>query len=233
MRKSISVAMATYNGEKYIKEQIDSILLNMNENDELVISDDGSTDQTKAIIQKYHDKRIHLIDGPHNGLKQNFANALSHTRNEIIFLSDQDDVWMKDKVNKVLKAMEEENATCVVHDALIVDKDLISKGQTFFEFRNSGSGIIKNIIRNTYIGCCMAFKRDCLEKVLPIPNTLEMHDQWIGVLNDKYGKSYFLNQPLIMYRRHGNTESKMTHQGILKMIRNRIVFIWNYFIRTK
>ena len=99
-----SIVMATYNGEQYIKEQIDSILINMKENDELIISDDGSKDKTKQIIAEYQnkDKRIKLIDGPHKGVKQNFANAIEKANGKYIFLSDQDDIWKKDKIYKVI-----------------------------------------------------------------------------------------------------------------------------------
>lgn len=233
MREAVSVAMATYNGEKYIKEQLDSILVNLQPQDEVIISDDGSRDNTKSLIESYHDQRIHLIEGPHLGVKQNVGNALSHTSHEIIFLADQDDIWMKDKIDIVLETMKKEQATCVVHDALIVDQNCHSLGKTFFEYKNGGVGIRKNIIRNTYIGCCMAFNRAVLKKALPIPDSIEMHDQWIGLLNEKYGHSFFLKEPLIMYRRHGDNASKMTHYGICKMIRNRIVFIWNFFWRTR
>ena len=206
MREAVSVAMATYNGEKYIKEQLDSILVNLQPQDEVIISDDGSQDNTKSLIESYHDQRIHLIEGPHLGVKQNVGNALSHTSHKIIFLADQDDIWLKDKIDIVLETMKKEQATCVVHDALIVDQNCHSLGKTFFEYKNGGVGIRKNIIRNTYIGCCMAFNRAVLKKALPIPDS---------------------------YRRHGDNASKMTHYGIPKMLRNRIVFVWNFFWRTR
>ena len=99
----VSVAMATYNGEKYIKEQIDSILNNLEKSDELIISDDGSKDGTIKIIQEYQkkDSRIKLYDGPKNGVKQNFANAIKNCSGEYIFLADQDDIWNDKKVEKV------------------------------------------------------------------------------------------------------------------------------------
>lgn len=85
MRPKVSVAMATYNGEKYIREQIKTILDCLEENDELVISDDGSTDNTLGIINSFNDNRIVLIDGPKKGIKQNFANAIKNTSGEYIF----------------------------------------------------------------------------------------------------------------------------------------------------
>lgn len=231
MRPKVSVAMATYNGEKYIKEQIKTILDYLEENDELVISDDGSTDNTLGIINSFNDDRIVLIEGPQKGIKQNFANAIKNTSGEYIFLSDQDDIWEKDKVTEVIKCFEKENCTLVVHDAEVVDENLNMVMSSYYSYRNSGKGIIKNIYKNTYIGCCMAFLSKAKKYVLPIPNDIEMHDQWIGILNDKYGKTYFSTKKLIKYRRHSLNNSQMNHYGIIKMIKNRLTFIVRYMER--
>jgi len=227
----VSVAMATYNGEKYIEEQIDSILVNLNENDELIISDDGSTDKTIEIIKRYIEKddRIKLYDGPHNGVKQNFANAVEKSMGKYIFLTDQDDVWMANKLEEVLNVFESNNdITLVIHNCEIVDKKLEKTNINFFEFRNSGVGIVKNIWKNTYIGCCMAFKSEMKNKILPIPNDIEMHDQWIGILNERYGKNKFLDKCLIKYRRHEDNVSQMKHYGVIKMLKNRLIFIYRF-----
>lgn len=231
MRPKVSVAMATYNGEKYIREQIKTILDCLEENDELVISDDGSTDNTLGIINSFNDDRIVLIKGPQKGIKQNFANAIKNTSGEYIFLSDQDDIWEKDKVTEVIKCFEKENCTLVVHDAEVVDENLNMVMSSYYSYRNSGKGIIKNIYKNTYIGCCMAFLSKAKKYVLPIPNDIEMHDQWIGILNDKYGKTYFSTKKLIKYRRHSLNNSQMNHYGIIKMIKNRLTFIVRYMER--
>ena len=230
----ISVAMATYNGEKYLKEQLESILVNLKENDELIISDDGSTDGTREIIYKYleNDNRIKLFDGPKNGVKQNFANAINKCSGEYIFLADQDDIWYDNKVEEVLNVFKAEmDVTLVVHNCKIVNEKLEELDKNFFEYRKSGIGIFKNILKNTYIGCCMAFKKEMKNNILPIPKDIEMHDQWIGILNEKYGNSFFLNKELLMYRRHENNVSQMKHYGIIKMIRNRVFFIMWYLKR--
>lgn len=226
----VSVAMATYNGEKYINAQINSIINNLGKNDELVISDDGSIDKTRSIIKDFQkkDNRIKFYDGPKLGVKQNFANAIEKCNGKYIFLSDQDDVWMKNKIERVLKFFEKEECLVVVHNSVIVDSNLKATGQTFFQFRNSGVGIIKNIWKNTYIGCCMAFKSSLKEKILPIPNNIDMHDQWIGVLGEKYGKNIFIDECLIKYRRHDSNVSQMSHYPLKKMIKNRFNFIKNF-----
>ena len=222
-----SVAMATYNGEKFIKEQIDTILKNMGSCDELIISDDGSTDSTIKIVKEYikKDKRIKLVKGPGKGVKQNFMNAIMNTKGKYIFLSDQDDIWDKDKIKTVDKVFEDNNCNVVVHNATIIDKELKPHKKTFFEFRKSKSGILGNIYKNKYIGCCMAFKRELIDKIVPIPDNIEMHDQWIGILGERYGKSIFVDKCLIKYRRHDNNVSKMEHYPVRIMIKNRINLI--------
>ncbi len=236
-RKQIicSVVMATYNGEKYIQEQIESILKNMTEKDELIISDDGSTDKTLQIINEFleKDSRIKLIQGPHMGVKKNFENAIINANGKYIFLSDQDDIWNKEKIKKVLQIFEKEDCTLVIHDAVIVDENLKCVNSSFFDYRKSGKGILKNIWKNTYIGCCMAFSTELKNKIIPIPQEIEMHDQWIGLINEKYGKCYFLKEKLIKYRRHSNNVSQMHHYGIKKMLKNRIVLIKKYMERIK
>lgn len=227
-----SVAMATYNGEEYIKEQINSILKNMNENDELIISDDGSSDNTRNIILEYqkNDERVKLIDGPQKGVKQNFANAIKFAQGKYVFLSDQDDIWKENKINTILDVFKKEKCTVVTHDARVINnrnEEIIS---SFFKYRNSGSGIIKNIWKNTYIGCCMSFDAKIIDKILPIPNNIEMHDQWIGILGEKEGKSVFCEEKLIDYRRHESNVSQMKHYGIMKMIKNRFILIF-YLIK--
>ena len=222
----ISVAMATYNGEKYIQEQLDSILKQLNDKDEIIISDDGSTDNTLKIIESYHDKRIKVLKGPRKGVKQNFANAICNCKGKYIFLSDQDDIWLDHKIDIVLKVFETTNCTCVVHDAQVFDSNTNEViMDSFFKFRKSRKGILKNIMKNSYIGCCMAIDKKIVDKIIPIPDDIEMHDQWIGIISEKYGNSIFINNKLIKYRRHGNNVSKMKHYGIGKMIKNRLIII--------
>ena len=225
--KRISIAMATYNGEKYLKEQLDSILLNMFDNDELVISDDGSDDTTIQTIKEYvaRDSRIKFLNGPKMGIKQNFANAIKHSSGKYIFLSDQDDVWDRNKVEKVLDVFMTSKSTCVLHNAEIVDENLLSWERTFFEFRKSQLGYFRNILKNSYIGCCMAFSSSLKDIILPIPDTIEMHDQWIGLISEKLGKNVLMNDCLIKYRRHKKNFSEMTHHSVRKMLYNRYKLI--------
>lgn len=232
----ISVAMASYNGVRYIGEQLESILKQLGECDEIIISDDGSSDGTVELIEKYQkqDERIHFVKGPGKGIKKNVENAIKNARGSYIFLADQDDIWLEQKTEHVMRAFEQNGCSLVIHDAKVFQDENTGNiiMDSFFKFRNSGSGAMKNIIKNSYIGCCMAFKSELKEVILPIPKSIEMHDQWIGVLNDyKNNNSCFLKEPLILYRRHGENNSAMTHYGIGKMLRNRIVFCICFLMR--
>ncbi len=229
----ISVAMASYNGEKYIEVQIRSILANLCEKDELIISDDGSTDRTLEIINKISDKRIRVLQGPKLGVKKNFEHAARNCSGKYIFLSDQDDVWLENKVEKMLEVFEKTGCNCVTHNAEVKNGDMTQTIiDSFFSHRKSGPGILKNIYKNRYLGCCMAFSKEIKSKILPIPNNIEMHDQWIGIICEKYGKSVFIDDKLIYYRRHDNNVSNMNHYPLFKMIRNRIVFVLEFIRRV-
>lgn len=230
-----SVAMAFYNGAKYIDEQIRSILENMEEKDELVISVDDASDGSEELLKKWVEKdlRIQVIKGPGKGVVKNFENAMRHCHGDIIFLSDQDDVWKKDKIEKIEKIFKDPKVTAVVHNAEIVDENLSPLGETTFEWRDSGAGFWKNMKKNSYIGCCMAVRRSALKRILPIPNNIWIHDQWIGLLSEQLGKVVFLEEPLIYYRRHGGNVTELTHGSITSMIKKRYHMIMEINHRVK
>lgn len=231
----ITVCMATYNGEKYIEEQLNSILSQISLNDELVISDDGSNDNTKNIINRYQKKysNIKLIDGPQKGVIKNFENALSFSKGDIIFLSDQDDIWAKEKVDKVLNEFNDPNTLLVLHDAEIIDKNGKVIEKSFYEHRGSKKGFINNIIKNSYIGCCMAFRKQLLNVSLPFPKEIEMHDWWLGLMAEQNGEISMITDKLIKYRRHGDNVSSFHHHPLKKMVKNRLYFIRQIYKRNK
>ena len=217
----ISVVMAACNGEKYLPEQLDSILSQLGENDELVVSVDPSQDRTFEILFEYaaKDARIRVLEGPGKGVIRNVENALQSSCGRLIFLADQDDVWMPDKVDKVSRTLE--HNTLVLHDAQIVDENLDEISPSFMSWRRSRKGMLANIRKNSYIGCCMAFRRELLEYILPFPENLPMHDQWIGLLAEKHGSVRLLRTPLIRYRRHGDNATKQTHANAAQMLKWR------------
>ena len=161
----ISVCMATYNGENFIKEQIDSILPQLSDDDEIVISDDGSTDKTVDIIENYGDSRIKLLKyKSFRSTIYNLENALKDSKGDVIFLCDQDDKWNEDKVNICLSYMNEYDL--IIHDAYITDSDLNITHDSFFKVNNTKYGKWQNIIKNGYHGCCMVINRNLLKAVL-------------------------------------------------------------------
>ncbi len=225
MRPSISIALAAYNGEKYLKTQLDSILPQLEDSDEIVISLDPSSDGTAALVESYGDTRIRLIEGPGKGVISNFENALSETQNDIIFLCDQDDYWAENKVQRVLEIFAETDCTLVLHDAKIVDGDMREQAPSFFALRGTRTGLLHNVLKNSYIGCCMAMRRSLLERALPFPANLPMHDQWIGLLAEKHGGVVLLPEPLLYYRRHGDNVSSDTHASFVQMIKWRLAIL--------
>ncbi len=221
----ISVCIATYNGEKYIKQQLDSILSQLSSDDEVIISDDSSTDNTLQIIQQMNDKRIVLL--PDNQFKSpifNIENALKRVKGDYIFLADQDDVWMQNKVAVVLRYLEV-NKKVVFHNAVVTGADL-EPLKKLTDWRKYVNGLLPNIIRPYYVGCCMAFHKSVLSKALPFPLKTVAHDVWIGLIGELYGGVTFIDEPLILYRRHGSNVSLVGSQST-----NSIFFMISYRIQ--
>ena len=220
----ISVALASYNGERFIDNQIASILSNLGPNDELVISDDRSSDATPAIVAHAMEKdsRIKLIQANENiGVIRNFERAIRNCKGDYIFLADQDDVWNKEKVSRVMQVFQDTNALCILHDVTIVDEFLNQVYPSFFKLRGVKKGLISNCVKNSFMGNAMAFRAEALKVILPFPRTIPMHDQWIGIVCEHYGKVEFLYEALGSYRRHSTNVTKMSHGSIESMLKKR------------
>jgi len=201
-----SVCIATYNGEKYILEQLSSILSQLDEKDEIIISDDGSKDNTLTIIQSFRDARIKLFHNtPKHGVVPNFENALRHAKGNYIFFSDQDDIWAPNKVKRCIEALQENDL--VIHNSLIMDGKGNISDIDFFSIRKSGKGYWKNLYKNSFVGSCMAFRKELLPYILPFPKHILWHDMWIGLMAEKKRKTVFIPDTLLYYRRHGNNAS--------------------------
>lgn len=221
----ISVCMATYNGEKYIKEQIDSILVQLGENDEIIVSDDGSTDNTIEIIESYQDSRIKIFRNSFKNLILNFEFTLNKAKGDFIFLSDQDDVWLLNKVEVNLDYLIKNDI--VVSNCKVVNQDLEVINKSFFQLNNSKQGLISNLIKNSYLGCCLAFRKEILGKVLPFPKNIPMHDIWLGFVSELFFKPKFIEEPLMLYRRHGANESPTGEDSPFNLCRK---FLFRYNI---
>lgn len=228
----ISVCMATYNGQKYIKRQLESILFQLSDQDEVVVSDDKSTDKTLYIISQINDKRIRVSTNiGKQGPMSNFEQALKKATGAFIFLADQDDIWLPNKVEKTLKLLMFNDL--VLSDCTVVDGHETILYDSFFRKRGSKKGFWYNLYKNSYIGCCMAFKREVLSYALPFPAHVHMHDWWIGLMVEAKGRVYFNTEPLISYVRHGNNASPTGELGysITQKIKNRAVL--SYYVAKR
>lgn len=213
----ISVCIATYNGEKYIKEQIDSILAQLNSGDEIIVSDDSSQDSTIEIIQSYNDPRIkiHPYQQFHSPVL-NFENAINKATGDYIFLCDQDDVWLPNKVELMIKSLQHNDL--VLSNCIVVDASLQVIHESFFSLNKTRKGFWVNLYKNSYIGCCMAFRKHTLKYILPFPKGIAMHDLWIGLCVEAKGSTALIQQPLLLYRRHGNNVSQSSEKSKNKFI---------------
>ncbi len=221
----ISVCIATYNGEKFIAEQLESILSQELPVDEIIISDDSSTDRTVEIIKSYSDFRITLLEN--NNFRSpifNFENALKHATGAVVFLSDQDDIWSPSKVRVMSEYLR--HYDLVISDASLIDSSCCVVEDSFYKLRNSGPGFLKNLYKNSYLGCCMAFNKNILDKSLPFPVNIPMHDMWLGMIANFSGKTLFCKEKLVYYRRHSSNASPTGGKSCYKFI-DMIAFRYN------
>ena len=236
--KTIDILMATYNGEKYLEEQIDSILGQTYKNIRLIISDDCSTDNTKNILKKYQEKEnIEIYYQKENlGYVKNFEFLLQKVENEIYMLSDQDDVWMSNKVEDTLKKLEEDNADLVFTDLEIVDENLNTIDKSFNRKMDKFRKIEKTLgkksfeyLYNNITGCTIMSKKEWINEIIPIPKNSKyvIHDSWIGLIISLKGKISYLDKPTIKYRQHGDNQvgTERTSHKYKKFSQIRELFI--------
>ena len=217
MKEKVDILIATYNGEKFIKEQIDSILNQTYQNIQLIISDDCSTDKTREILKQYeqNDKIKIFYQEKNLGYLKNFEFLLKKVESNFYMLSDQDDVWKKEKVEKSVEKLEKENLDLVFGDLEVVDENLNTIYDSFSKYKKLDKKIEKCIgsyqlqyLYNCITGCTILSKKEYLNKILPFPTTSKymVHDYWIGFIVSLYGKVGYLKEPYIKYRQHGENQ---------------------------
>ena len=236
--EQIDILLATYNGEKYLKQQIDSILSQTYSNFRLIISDDCSTDGTRKILKEYKekDKRITVYFQEKNlGYVKNFEFLLGKVENEIYALSDQDDVWLPEKIEKSIEKMQIEDSDLVFGDLEIVDENLKTINKSFNDYMHLTRKIKKcNDYNKLYLyncvtGCTILAKKKFLDKILPIPHNTKhvLHDYWIALITSIYGKISYIEEIYIKYRQHGNNQvgvEKTSYKlGDYEQIRNLFI----------
>ena len=230
----ISVCLAVHNGEKYIKPQLVSILKQLGKGDEVIISDDGSTDNSKKLIESLNDYRINVYDfkqplhQKHSNVyaAKNFENALVHAGGDYIFLCDQDDIWYDTKVAKCMEYLQ--SYDLVQHNLMEVNNEMQPLS---LHFKNGFRRHNYMVHGNSYHGCAMAFKRSVLNYALPFPDKLPLHDYWIGILVESKGKVHYMDEPLVYYRVHGNNISLYNSNSLSFKIGHRLYIIYNLILR--
>lgn len=204
----ISIAMATYNGAQFIREQLDSLAAQTRLPDELVICDDGSSDRTVAIAEEFARAAPFPVEVHRNrqnlGYSKNFEKAASLCSGELVFFADQDDVWLPEKLAVVeARFANDPDAQVVINDAWLADADLRTAGHTQRQnIRRAG-----NSDKMFVTGCCSAHRKSWQQVALPIPDGIPAHDYWINVLAVELGCARHLDNVLQLYRRHGENES--------------------------
>jgi glycosyltransferase involved in cell wall biosynthesis len=217
----ISVCMATYNGGRWIEQQLQSVLPQLDRDDEVVVVDDASSDSTVQKIKSLGDDRIRLFSNERNlGVDGTFERALSLARGSVLFLCDQDDIWLGGKVRRVMRVFEARpDVTLVMSNARIIDSAGRDVGRTYF---GNGlrfvPGVLPNLVKSRFLGCAIAVRAEMRKRFIPFPRRIPGHDLWIGLVNEAYGKTEFLSEPLIGYRRHGNNLSPEYRRGLVQMI---------------
>lgn len=235
--------MAVYNGAAYLQPQMQSILEQLRPNDEVVVVDDASQDNSLELLSNFPDSRVRVFRNDQNlGVFASFEKAMSLAQGDLLFLSDQDDLWLPGKVDKILEVFSLNPAvTLVASDAQVIDESGFLVADSFFGRRGQfASGVLHNLIKNKYLGCTLAFRKSMLQHFLPIPNDVPMHDMWIGLVNDIYGKTHYVDQPLIAYRRHGKNVSPSVGAPIVqrlvwrwRLVKNLLLHVLYYFLRGR
>lgn len=229
---SISVCMAVFNGEKYLSEQISSILSEISERDELVIVDDCSSDSTVDIVKNFNDQRIKLYINDRNYRHvYSFGQAITYANNSVIFLSDQDDIWNPGRVTRMLSALRSSKVSLVTSNF-----DWINSHGECIEIRYDGVHSIdsrrwiKNILdiyigKTNYYGCAMLLSKDLLYFVLPIPKYVESHDLWIALAANLIGSNQHLDDRTFKKRHHeSNATSTISTRPIHRKLWARVIF---------
>ena len=217
MNEKVDILLATYNGEKFLKEQIESLLNQTYTNIQIIISDDCSTDGTRAILKDYeNNNKITIYYQENNlGYVKNFEFLLKKVESNLYMLCDQDDFWKQEKVEKTVEKMQKENVDLVFGDLEVVDENLNLLYPSYNKYMHLAHKIEKyckdyrlQYLYNCMTGCTMMSKKKFLDKILPLPinSKYMIHDYWIGLIVSLNGKVGYLDKPYILYRQHGKNQ---------------------------
>jgi len=222
LKNTINILMATFNGERYIEEQIESIVNQSYKNWKLFIRDDGSIDSTISVIKKFagaNPEKIFFMESSKQplGAKDNFAKLLESTDAEYFMFCDQDDVWLPDKIELTYKRilnLEEKNGNempVLIHtDLKVVDENLDVYAQSFSRYQNLNPRKVKSLnrllVQNVITGCTVMINKALKNIGLPIPRKAIMHDWWFGLVASAFGIVDYIDISTVLYRQHGINE---------------------------
>ena len=206
---SISVCMATYNGEKYVSRQLKSILEQLTDDDEVIVVDDCSTDGTVEAVKRLGDRRIIVhVNDRNRGEVFSFSRAMLLARNDFLFLSDQDDIWMPGRASLMTRRLVDSGAGVVSSNLewMNTNEDPIDVPYDGVTSRDSNKHL-KNIVeifvgKTNYFGCAMALRREFVNVVAPIPSFVESHDLWIALASNLVGANAHLDDKTLRKRKH-------------------------------
>jgi len=237
---NVEILLASYNGEKYIGEQIESIIFQDYSNWSLIIRDDGSSDRTVEIIRKYISQfplKIKLLydDNRNLGSTQNFGRLIAQSTSKYIMLCDQDDVWIPNKVSlsihRILE-LEKQNKgkpILVFTDLMIVDENLELLSKSFWESQKINPARAKNYLKysalNIITGCTMIFNEAAKNAIIPIPRVNVIHDYWIGLNVSYYGIIDYIEVKTVMYRQHDKNVMGSNQISLKYFFGKSIIFI--------
>ncbi|MEM1282781.1 MAG: glycosyltransferase family 2 protein [Chlamydiota bacterium] len=218
MNDEVDILLATYNGEEFIAEQIESIMEQTHQKFFLVVGDDASRDSTPDIVYQYAQKnrgKVFFQQYHENvGMVLNFSRLVKFSASPYVMLSDQDDIWLPAKIEETLKKMKEmerefgEETPLLVHsNSCIVDDDLNMIDTSFYSYsqqdprKNNFSQVLMD---NHVLGCTMMMNRALMDSAFPIPKNALLHDYWVSLVATAFGKVGFLDKKTTYYRQHGH-----------------------------
>ena len=232
----ISVCMTTYNGEKFIKDQIASIISQLRDYDEIIVCDDGSLDKTVEIIESISDNRIKLYRNKINlGHVKNFEKTISLAKGKYIFLSDQDDIWNPNKIEITLNIFEKDNnISLVYHNFGLIDEYGNATMDQFPQYnegkKNKLFFFMRQLIKPQIYGCACAINRSKINTLIPFPSCVYAHDHWIALWAIMNGDVYFIKNSLLNYRKHNSNLSPKKPLPLKKIVRNRLLLSYQSII---
>jgi glycosyltransferase involved in cell wall biosynthesis len=229
---TVSVCIATYQGERYVERQLRSILEQIGANDEVVVVDDCSRDRTVEIIESLNDPRIKLFRNPVNRREvYSFGRAIEIAQGDVVFMADQDDIWMTGRMQLMLDRLQQSGAALVTSNfdwmdtderPIDVPYDGVSSTASARHFRNIADIFMG---KTNYFGCAMAFKRELIPLITPIPSYVESHDLWIALAANQIGSNLHIDDKTLRKRRHNsNTTSTVSTRSLLLKAWSRAIF---------